>query len=291
MKVLMVLRAVLLIVVFSTSSCALVQKLTCNSGTARSQGQHDAAKGLINQPGLESAKSCEGAEYNPKQYASDYQAGYEEQKNQMCQLNEVAKMAAQDGLSAANKDEAKKKYSTCQKNVNYKSLMSAYEKSYQERFCSDERSQKIAQVDGSSLAQAQNQNVFSGCSNASSLMKTYNLEYQTARKVALKNKEDEFIKNTGTTSFVYNQKSLSSICNINADQSQVTVTVNNPTADKILLQGNWNYQYFDKSFNKLTQDSGQEAVLLTPQSAKSFSKMTLPRDARYCRAEFAGFMN
>jgi len=291
MKVSMILRAALLMVVFWTSSCALVQKLTCNSGTARNQGMQDASKGFTNQPGLESAKSCEGAEYNPKQYASDYQAGYEEQKNQMCQVNEVTKVANQDGLNAVSKDEAKKKYSTCQKNANYKSLMLAYDKSYQERFCSDERSKKIAQTDGAALAQMQAPTVFAGCSNTSSLMKTYNLEYQAARKIALKNKEDEFIKNTGTTNFVYNQKSLSSICNINADQSQVTVTVNNPTADKILLQGNWNYHYFDKTFNKLTQDSGQEAVLLTPQSAKSFSKMTLPRDARFCRAEFAGFVN
>ena len=75
---------------------------------------------------------------------------------------------------------------------------------------------------------------------------------------------------------------------IPADQSLVQVTVNNPNPSQILVQGQWNYQYYDKDFAKIADDSASDAVLLSAQSKKSFTKITLPRNASFCRAEFAG---
>ncbi|MFN7728410.1 MAG: hypothetical protein ACK5P7_04580 [Bdellovibrio sp.] len=37
----------------------------------------------------------------------------------------------------------------------------------------------------------------------------------------------------------------------------------------------------------MMDDTSQEAVLLNDGNAKTSNKMTLPRDAEFCRAEFA----
>jgi hypothetical protein len=107
-----------------------------------------------------------------------------------------------------------------------------------------------------------------------------------AEKEAARQKQAaDFMNSTSTASFYYGARPYSASCSIPQDKSHVQVVVTNPYADQILVQGNWRLQYYNNDFNKITEDNTMEAVLLTPNTKKSFQKLTLPRDASYCRAE------
>ena len=57
---------------------------------------------------------------------------------------------------------------------------------------------------------------------------------------------------------------------------------------QVLIQGNWKVIYYNGDFAKITEDKTTEAVLITGNNRKSFQKLTLPRDATFCRAEYVG---
>ena len=97
---------------------------------------------------------------------------------------------------------------------------------------------------------------------------------------------NEFINTKSTASFSVNQNSLSSICKINADKSAAIVEVANKTPSEILLQGDWRFEYYNQNFEKITEDNYREAILINGNNSKQFNKMTLPKDANFCRAEF-----
>ncbi|MES2803152.1 MAG: hypothetical protein V4654_11710 [Bdellovibrionota bacterium] len=280
--------SVLISALIFTGSCAMIQKLTCNANNAKSSGARDATNGSINMPGLKSGDSCEG-EYTGSQFQADYRQGFEEKKNQICQMGEVTKMA-QTGVDAGlSKADVEKKMGACVTMSSYASLKNNMERTYMNGFCSTTRAEKIGNKHGSDMAEKSFEQNFAGCeAKWSSLKSAYEQAYSKASMQAHKTKQDLFVKNTGTSTFVLEQKNLSASCLIPADQSMVKVTVNNPNPSQTLVQGQWNYQYFDKDFTKIADDSGVDAVLLSPQSNKSFTKMTLPRNASFCRAEFAG---
>lgn len=98
----------------------------------------------------------------------------------------------------------------------------------------------------------------------------------------------EFLANVATTNFFFANKSLISRCTVAADRSYIQTEVENRYADQVLVQGRWRIQYYGQDFQKITEDQTVEAVLITPQNKKTFQKMTLPRDAAYCRAEYIG---
>jgi len=280
--------SVLVSLLMTLESCAMIQKLTCNANNAKSQGARDATSGSINMPGLNSGNSCEG-EYTSSNFQADYRQGFEEKKNQICQMGEVTKIA-QDGVNAGlSKADVEKKIGACVTMSSYSSLKNNLERTYMNGFCSNQRAETMGAKHGADMANKSFEQAFAGCEvKWSSLKPAYESAYAKASTQALKNKQDLFVKSTGTSSFVLDQKNLSASCMIPADQSRVQVTVMNPNPSQTLVQGQWNYQYFDKDFAKIADDSGVDAVLLSPQSNKSFTKMTLPRNASFCRAEFAG---
>lgn len=281
--------SLLLSALLMTGSCAMIQKLACNSKSAKNQGTNDAANGNINMPGLKSADSCEGAEYTKSQYQADYRQGYEEKKNQICQSGEIVKMTQTSVEAGMSKTDIEKKMGACMSMSSYTSLKNTMENTFKNNFCSSARAEKIGNKHGSELTGRSFEANFAGCeAKWGSLKPVYEQAYNKAETQAHKTKQDLFVQNTGTSTFVLDQKNLSATCRIPADQSQVMVTVNNPNASQTLVQGQWNYQYFDKNFAKIADDSGMDAVLLSPKSNKSFTKMTLPRNASFCRAEFAG---
>lgn len=272
-----------------TGSCAMIQKLTCNSNNAKSQGAQDAANGNINMPGIRGADSCEGAEYSKSQFQADYRQGFEEKKNQICVAPEVVKITQTNVEAGMSKADVEKKIGACVTMSSYTSLKATMERTFAENFCSVKRADKIGSQHGNDLSGRNFEASFAGCEGKwGSLRPVYEQAYSRAESQAHKNKQDMFVKNTGTSTFMLDQKNLTATCMIPADQSRVTVTVNNPNTSQTLVQGQWNYQYFDKDFAKIADDSGMDAVLLSPQSNKSFTKMTLPRNASFCRAEFAG---
>lgn len=284
--------SVLVSALMITGSCAMIQKLTCNSNNAKSQGAQDAANGNINMPGLKSADSCEGAEYSTGQFQADYRAGYEEKKNQICQTGEIVKLTQTSVEAGLAKTDIEKKIGACMTMSSYSSLKNTMENTFRNTFCSTGRAEKIGNKHGSELSGRAFEANFAGCeAKWSSLKPIYEQAYAKAETQTHKAKQDLFVQNTGTSAFTLDQKNLTAVCRIPADQSHVTVTVNNPNPSQTLVQGQWNYQYFDKDFAKIADDSGMDAVLLSPKSNKSFTKMTLPRNASFCRAEFAGAGN
>jgi hypothetical protein len=72
------------------------------------------------------------------------------------------------------------------------------------------------------------------------------------------------------------------------DRSFVQIDVDNAYPEQVLIQGNWKVIYYNNDFAKITEDKTTEAVLITGNNRKSFQKLTLPRDATFCRAEFVG---
>lgn len=98
----------------------------------------------------------------------------------------------------------------------------------------------------------------------------------------------EFLANVATTNFFFANKSLISKCTVAADRSYIQTEVENRYPEQVLVQGKWRIQYYGADFQKITEDQTVEAVLITPQNKKTFQKMTLPRDAAYCRAEYLG---
>lgn len=284
--------SVLVSALMMTGSCAMIQKLTCNSNAAKNQGAQDAANGNINMPGLKSADSCEGAEFSKSQYQADYRAGYEEKKNQICQAGEIVKLTQTSVEAGMSKSDVEKKIGACMTMSSYTSLKNTMENTFKNAFCSNGRAEKIGNKHGSELSGRAFEANFAGCeAKWSSLRPVYEQAYSKAETQTHKAKQDLFVQNTGTSAFTLDQKNLTAVCKIPADQSHVTVTVNNPNTSQTLVQGQWNYQYFDKNFEKIADDSGIDAVLLSPKSNKSFTKMTLPRNASFCRAEFAGNAN
>jgi hypothetical protein len=98
----------------------------------------------------------------------------------------------------------------------------------------------------------------------------------------------EFHRSVATSSFPFQLRNYISRCAVSPDKSFVQVEVENRYPEQVLIQGNWRVIYYNGEFAKITEDRTLEAVLVTGQNKKAFQKMTLPRDATFCRAEFVG---
>ena len=101
-------------------------------------------------------------------------------------------------------------------------------------------------------------------------------------------KTAEFNRTTAQVVFGFNGKNYIARCSLPADRSYIQVEVENSNPEQALIQGNWRMVYYNDDFAKITEDRSQEAILVTANNRKSFQKMTLPRGAAHCRAEFLG---
>lgn len=337
------------------SSCAALTKYRCNRDYAVKKGMEDADAGRLAQPARTEGNSCEG-EYSPSDFSKDYIYGFQQKKQEVCQVTTLANSGRADGEAGNMNKPQKAKLGLCGDMKNAKQLENAYENEFRKAYCAPARAATLAKQRAQSWQPADFETAFADCKGASSLKKSYNDAYQTAmagncthaeaeragaaeatakrpvgpvldrlsqcdakvresvktifersynatrdrlakeeadraaaEQARLRQaKMDEFMKNTATASIFYNGKLLTSRCAVANDRNFVQVDVENPTPEQILLQGNWKMVYYNADFGKITEDRTMEAVLLTANNKKSFQKMTLPRDASFCRAEFIG---
>lgn len=265
------------------SSCAMMQKLTCNSSVAVRGGQDDAAKGATDKPGRSSSTSCEGAEFTPAQYQADYDRGYSEKKAEICQAGYVSKKAMEDGTSGADQAQTSAFLKTCAS----ASLDKVYSQEFYKGYCSQTRAMKVGRETGEAMKPLEMELYFVGCSpsQVSAVKSAFSEAYRVGKDMTIKKRGEEFQRTTGTAQFDFMGRPYSASCEIDSARGQATVDVQNPYADQVTIQRNWKFSYFDSNFQKLTEDQLTEAVLLGGGSKKKFSKLTLPRDASYCRAE------
>lgn len=99
---------------------------------------------------------------------------------------------------------------------------------------------------------------------------------------------NDFMRTTSTAYFTYSLRNYISRCSVSNDRSYVTVEIENDYPEQVVVYGNWKVSYYNNDFGKITEDTDQESVLVTGNNRKSFQKMTLPKDAVFCRAEFLG---
>lgn len=274
---------------FVLPSCAYIQKLSCNSGVASRNAQADVKEGRLDQPGSKGGDSCEG-EYTKSQFVNDYKKAYDEAVRGTCVLENAIKAGAVDGDAGLTDKPQIKQFSSCAKMQNQKQLEAGYNKEFIKAYCSDSRGTKMGAEAGSKMGTSSFEQKFASCdsSRKNQLISVYDASYKAKYSQAVKEKTEEFVRTNGTSSFVFQDRSYSASCRVAVDKGSLQITVANPHPQQTLLQGQWKFTYYDKGFQRLMDDTSQEAVLLTNGNPKSFSKMTMPRDAEFCRAEFLG---
>jgi hypothetical protein len=272
----------------SLSSCSYLQKLSCNSDSAKKKGELDAAMGLANQPGLQSASSCEGAEYNVAQYQTDYKIGFDMKKAQICQVSTAATFGKEDGTKGDTTKTQLAKLQFCKGSNQFAKIQDSYNAEYTVAFCSDARAIQLGTSEGTTSAVETFATGFSTCSSKSqkNLKIAYTKSYQTAQAAAKKKQIDDFINTRSVANFSVNKNALSSQCKINPDRSAAIVEVSNNSPSEMLLKGDWKFEYYNDKFEKITEDNYREALLINSNNKKQFNKMTLPKNADFCRAEF-----
>ncbi len=275
-------------ILVSLSSCSYLQKLTCNTDSAKKKGEMDATMGLADQPGMKTASSCEGAEYTIAQYQTDYKVGFEAKKSQMCTPATAATFGKEDGTNGDPTKVQMSKLQFCKGTKEFAKIESNYNAEYTTAFCSDARASKLGMTEGTSSAKETFDTGFASCSvkMQKSLRTAYSKSYSDAQVTARKKAIDDFISTRAVANFQVNQNSLSSQCKISADKSAAVVEVSNKSPSEMLLKGDWKFEYFNEKFEKITEDNYREALLITSNNKKQFNKMTLPKNADFCRAEF-----
>lgn len=342
----------LLVVVLQASllsSCAYIQKLTCNKDYAAKKGREDLDAGR-GPGGAES--SCEG-EYSTAQFRSDYMSAYTQRKSELCREATAISYATDDGSKGLKEKPSLGKLAICADLPQNAALQAQYQSHFLKSFCAETRVQMVAEGKAKAYSPADFAGDLPGCS--AGLQNLYqekysfalgaqcnrgqaeNIAVQEARErknlesglsrwkvcpqryseleqaytsafratafqmdqeerariakeqeALRQQKAAEFAKSTGTSSFFYQHRPHSASCNVAQDRSAVQVIVENPYTETLMLQGNWRLQYYNQDFQKITEDQMPEALLIGAKARKSFQKLTLPRDASYCRAEYVG---
>jgi hypothetical protein len=269
------------------TSCSYLQKLSCNTNNAKKRGETDAAEGLANKPGLNSGKSCEG-EYTASQFESDYTFAFNQKKSQMCTPAQAAAFGKEDGTHADSSKKQLGKFEFCKGTSLFTKIQDSYNSEFNKAYCSDDRASKLGSEEGSKLAIETFEKSFALCSAKSlkHLKMTYSKNYEAGMKLGKQKQIDDFISTKSVATFSVNQKPMSSLCRITSDKSAAVVEVSNKAPSEILIKGDWKFEYYNQKFEKITEDNYREALLITGNNKKQFNKMTLPKDADYCRAEF-----
>lgn len=337
----------------SLSSCAALTRYKCNREYAAKKGMEDASSGLISMPSRLDGSSCEG-EYTASSFSKDYNYGFQQKKQEICQLSTAMAFGRTDGEAGLSAKPQKAKLNLCSDMREMRKLEATYENEFKKGFCSPARAARAGLAAAQGWQDADYHSSFSECGGAlkNAYMNSYKqtmasactpaeaeklgaveanarrpmeglatrfdrcgsvgkgnlkeifersylnakdrLDRADAERVALENerlrqqKAAEFQRYTATASFLYLNRNYTSVCSISGDRSYVQVEVENRYPEQVLLRGNWRVQYYNSSFAKITEDQTLEAVLITGHNKKTFQKMTLPRDAAYCRAEYIG---
>lgn len=275
-------------ILVTLSSCSYLQKLTCNTDSAKKKGEMDAAMGLGDQPGMKAASSCEGAEYTVAQYQTDYKVGFDLKKSQMCTPATSATFGKEDGTNGDAAKTQMNKLQFCKGMKEFAKIENSYNTEYTAAFCSDARATKLGTTEGATSAKETFDSAFSTCSakTMKTLKTAYSKSYSDAQAAARKKQIDDFLNTRAVANFQVGASPLSSQCRINADKSAAVVEVSNKSPGQMLLNGDWKFEYYNEKFEKITEDNYREALLITSNNKKQFNKMTLPKNADFCRAEF-----
>jgi hypothetical protein len=269
------------------TSCSYLQKLSCNTDNAKKRGENDASQGMAHKPGLSSGKSCEG-EYTAAQFEQDYTFAFNQKKSQMCTPAQAATFGKEDGTNADTLKKQLGKLEFCKGTNLFARIQDSYNNEFNKAYCSEARATKLGTDDGTKMTDETFEKSFSLCPPKAMkhLKVSYDKSYKEGMKIGKKKQIDDFISSNTVANFSVNQNVLSSQCRINSDKSAAIVEVANNAPREILLKGDWRFEYYNQKFEKITEDNYREAILITANNKKQFNKMTLPRDADFCRAEF-----
>lgn len=279
--------ALALVVATTLSGCAMIQKLTCNPTAASNRGAEDAVAGRTDRPGAQSGNACEG-EYTAAQYRADYARGYETKRAEICTPQKATELGAADGQNGARNRPGLNALKACSETKAAKAVTAAYEKEFSRVLCSTDRASSAGLARGKALQASNFADEFQECGARAALQAIYEKALAEGARQTRQARAAEFKRTTAASQFTLNARPYSASCEIAPDQSKAVVEVVNPYNEQVMVHGNWKFQYFDDSFAKITEDGMQEAVLLPGGNRKTFQKLTLPRSASFCRAEFAG---
>jgi|GEM_PF-6347250 len=183
-----------------------------------------------------------------------YTIAYNDTMKSNCTTSEAEKMGVTEANARRDGSAGRARFSNC--TANKQAALDAFEKAFAENRV------RVAKEDTEAAAKA-----------------------AAAARTA---KEAEFFRTTSTSVFPFQLRNYVSRCTVSDDKSQVRVEVENAYPEQVLIQGNWKLQYFNNDFGKITEDRTAEAVLVTGNNKKTFQKLTLPKDAHFCRADFIG---
>ena len=275
------------------------KKEICQVSAAAASGQADGAAGQAGKPQKARLNLCADMRGSSK-----LEAAYEREfKKAFCSPSRAAELGTARAQSWQDAD-FEGTFSTCGNSLK-NSYMNAYRQTLSVS-CSAGEAGRLASADAEAKKpMADGLAHFDRCSSVGkgNLREAYERSYlntkaridkDEAEKAALEQqrlreqKVAEFERYTATSTFLYQARSYTALCAISPDKSYVQVSVENRYPDQVLVQGSWRVIYFNQDFAKITEDRTQEALLITPNNKKTFQKMTLPRDASFCRAEFLG---
>lgn len=198
---------------------------------------------------------CKGG--NSKTLKAAYNRAYQDTMAIACTVDQAKKSGESEAAAKHNIDAVRDRLKNCSVNTKQKeALIAAFEASFKET--------------------------------------TAKMDRETARAAAeaaaaqRKQEVENFLANTATSAFTFRNRAHTARCSVANDRSYVSVEVENPYAEQLLIRGQWHVVYYSYKFEKITEDQTQDAVLVEGNSRKAFQKMTLPRNAAYCRAEFVG---
>jgi hypothetical protein len=186
--------------------------------------------------------------------ANAYKVAYNDTMKSNCTVDAAAKMAVDEANARRDGSAGPARFNNC--TTGKDAALAAFDKTFKENQA------RVAKADADAAAKAA----------------------ADARAA----KVNEFMRTTATSSFPFQLRNYVTRCNVADDKSHVRVEVENAYPEQILIQGNWKLQYFNNDFAKITEDRTTEALLLTGNNKKTFQKLTLPKDATFCRADFIG---
>lgn len=189
-----------------------------------------------------------------KALSNAFKVAYADAMKTNCALGEAEKFGQQEATGRRDGSAGRIRFGNCTDNKD--EALAAFEKAF------NIHRDRIAKEDAAAAAQA-----------------------AAAARTA---KEAEFARTTATATFPFQLRNYISRCQVADDKSYVRVDVENAYPEQVLIQGNWRFQYYNNDFAKITEDRTAEAVLVTGNNKKTFQKLTLPKDAHFCRAEFVG---
>ncbi|MGZ3696377.1 MAG: hypothetical protein ACXVBL_19015, partial [Bdellovibrionota bacterium] len=124
------------------SSCAALTRYKCNREYAAKKGMEDADAGRLSMPSRLDGSSCEG-EYSPSDFSKDYNYGFHQKIQEVCQAGSVANYGRADGEAGNVNKPQKAKLGLCADSKDAKKLDSIYEGEFRKAFCAPARASTL----------------------------------------------------------------------------------------------------------------------------------------------------